>query len=98
MILLIYSIKDRAAQAFGRPMFFQSPGVAMRSFVDEVNRSETPTDPNQMNIHPDDFEMYELGEYDDSDGSIVVHKAPKLMAQAKQVIKTSSSGVKKKVA
>ena len=36
---VVLAVFDSAVQGFGRPMFFQSLGVAIRSFTDEVNRS-----------------------------------------------------------
>jgi hypothetical protein len=82
MIQIIVSVKDRAAGAFGRPFFVPSVGLAIRSFSDEVNRS---ADDNQMNRHPDDFDLYELGTYDDETGIITCHVSPVELAQAKQV-------------
>jgi len=74
---------DSAAVAFGRPMFLPSVGVAMRSFSDEVNRVH---DDNNMNKHPGDFMLYELGLYDDSDGSFTLLDKPKLLARAIDVV------------
>jgi hypothetical protein len=82
MIQIIVSVKDRAAGAFGRPFFVPSVGIAIRSFADEVNRQ---ADDNQMNKHPDDFDLYDLGTYDDETGIITCHPAPVELAQAKQV-------------
>lgn len=72
----IVSVKDLAAQAFGRPVFVQSAGVAVRSFSDEVNR-DVPD--NQMFSHPVDFELYELGEFDDATGSLLSSGPPALL-------------------
>lgn len=86
MKLMLFAIKDLAAQAFGRPMFLPHAGVAVRSFTDEVNRpSQDSSLQNDLFAHPDDFELYELGEFDDSDGSFALHKVPKLLLQGKQV-------------
>lgn len=66
MILLIFSVRDRATDSFGTPMFLMSRGQAVRSFTDEVNRAAAD---NQLYQHPDDFDLYYLGEYVTSDGS-----------------------------
>lgn len=81
MIQGIYAIKDRAADAFGRPFFCATDGVAIRSFMDEVSRKDAD---NQLYQHPDDFDLYRLGAYDDSNGSFDVHE-PKLLTLGKQV-------------
>lgn len=65
MKYVICAIRDRAADAFGRPMFSAALGQAIRSFVDEVNRSDPN---NQLAAHPDDFDLYQLGTFDDSTG------------------------------
>lgn len=70
MKLKIYSIKDLAAQAFGRPMYLQSTGVALRTVTDEVNRSD---DTNNLYRHPADFELYHHGEFDEDTGKFETH-------------------------
>jgi hypothetical protein len=81
MIQIIVSVKDSAAQAFGRPIFVPSTAVAVRSFRDEINRKDSTED---MAKHPEDFELYELGSFDDSNGAIVVIE-PRLVARAKDL-------------
>ena len=82
MKLVLCSVKDRAADAYGRPMFVPSIGVAIRSFSDEINR----TDPdNQLNNHPDDFDLYEFGQFDDNTGAFELYEQPKLLSLGKQV-------------
>lgn len=81
MIQVVVAVKDRAADAFGRPFFVQTQGVAIRSFMDEVNRQ---AEDNQLYQHPDDFDLFELGTYDDSTGMIAMTE-PKLLMLGKQV-------------
>lgn len=72
MKLLICSVRDSKADVFGVPFFMASRGHAIRSFSDEVNREA------QDNIyykHPEDFELFELGEFDD--GLADFHILPK---------------------
>lgn len=61
----VFAVRDRAADVFGQPHFATSIGSAIRSFSDEVNRS---ADNNIFNKHPDDFDLYHLGSYDDNTG------------------------------
>ncbi|WNK12573.1 MAG: nonstructural protein [Microvirus sp.] len=82
MKLILASVKDRAAEAYGRPMFVPSSGVAIRSFSDEINRDNAD---NQLFNHPDDFDLYEFGEFDDSTGLFHLHEQPKLLSLGKQV-------------
>lgn len=62
----IVAVRDRAADVFAQPFFVASIGVAIRSFTDEVNRKD---ENNGFYKHPEDFDLYLMGEYDDSDGS-----------------------------
>jgi hypothetical protein len=82
MINIICSVKDRAADAFGRPLFVPSVGLAIRSFSDEVNRQ---ADDNQMFHHSGDFDLFELGIFDDNTGIIECHSQPKLLTLGKSV-------------
>lgn len=82
MKLTLCTVKDRAADAFGRPMFVRSIGEAIRSFSDEVNRK---ADDNQLYNHSDDFDLFELGEFDDNTGLMSLHDQPKLVSLGKQV-------------
>jgi len=79
---IICTVKDRAADAYGRPMFVPSAGVAIRSFSDEINRNNAE---NQLFNHPDDFDLYELGEFDDNTALFTLHEQPKLLSLGKQV-------------
>jgi len=82
MKLNICAVKDRAADAFGRPMFVPSTGVAIRSFSDELNRSDAD---NQLYNHPDDFDLFEFGVFDDNTGLFDLYDQPKLLSLGKQV-------------
>jgi hypothetical protein len=82
MKLSICSVKDRASDAYGRPMFVPSTGVAIRSFSDEINRTDAD---NQLFNHPDDFDLYEFGEFDDNTGTFELYEQPKLLSLGKQV-------------
>lgn len=65
--LMIVSVFDTAVQADGRPLFVPTKGAAMRSFTDEVNRK---AEDNPMWAHPEDYELYFLGWFDDSSGHL----------------------------
>lgn len=81
MKLIVVAIKDRAADAYMRPFFVPTANMAIRSFMDEVNRDNPE---NQLFYHSDDFDLYELGIFDDSNGHIESHEDPKLIMLGKQ--------------
>lgn len=59
------AVRDSAADVFGQPYATLNVGAAARSFGDEINRGG---ENNTLSSHPEDFDLYELGEYDDSTG------------------------------
>ena len=81
MKMIVCSIKDRAADAFGRPFYVPAVGVAIRSFQDEVNRA---ADDSQIFQHPDDFDLFDLGVFDDASGLFQLHDTPVLLMLGKQ--------------
>lgn len=80
MQLVICAIHDSAAGAYNRPFFLPSAGLAVRSFRDEVNRNAAD---NPMFGHPDDFTLYQLGIFDDADGTFQTPAQPVVLARAK---------------
>jgi hypothetical protein len=81
MQLVIVAVKDRAADAFMRPFFVPTPAIAVRSFMDEVQRDAAD---NQLFHHSDDFDLYEIGIFDDSTGRITSHEDMKVLMLGKQ--------------
>jgi len=80
MLKIVCAVKDRAANCYGQPFFVVSDNVAIRSFMDEVNRKH---DENQLFNHSDDFDLFGLGSYDDVTGIISMYDVPKLLMLGK---------------
>lgn len=68
MKLYMFAVRDRATDQFGTPMFLVASGQAIRSFTDEINRSDAQ---NQLYQHPSDFDLYALGSFDTDTGEFV---------------------------
>lgn len=83
MKMVIVSILDTAAGAYGRPAYVASEGVAVRQFQDEVNRAH---EDNQLYKHPDDFQLFYIGTFDDNTGGFDLLASPKMIARAKDVM------------
>lgn len=80
MRLNIVAIRDRAADAFQQPFYVPALGQAIRAFQDGINKDE------QMMRHPDDFDLYHLGYYDDATGNFTnIEGGPKQIAIGKQL-------------
>lgn len=71
MIHKIFSVYDSKAEAFNYPFSSQSRGSAIRSFCDAASGKD-----EALTKHPEDFTLFELGEYDYSNGSFNLHPTP----------------------
>lgn len=71
----VVAIRDRVAEAFSRPVFVASAGLAVRSFMDEVRNPEA----GDVHKHPGDFDLYQLGVFDDSTGLFECDPVPMLL-------------------
>ena len=81
MIMFICAVYDSATQAFGRPLFVNATAQAVRSFGDEVRRADQS---NDFFKHPDDFSLYCLGRFDDTNGRLESVE-PELLVRGKDV-------------
>lgn len=79
MIRPIMCVRDIVAGVFGQPFFPVSVGAGIRQFQDVVNDSSKD---NQIFHHPKDFDLYEIGLYDDSDGSVAPISPVRMVARA----------------
>lgn len=66
MILNMYSVKDKAVDAYLQPFFAPSLGSAIRSVSDAVNDTQ-----HQFSKHITDYTLWHLGTFDDATGLIV---------------------------
>jgi hypothetical protein len=78
----LYSTYDRASERFGPPFLAPHSGVAIRGFTDAVTNPERNSD---ISNHPDDFDLFHVGDFDSSTGIIVPLDKPVLVVQGKQV-------------
>lgn len=73
----IFSVYDAKAEAFTEPFFAPTRGVAVRSMTQAVN------DPSHVfGRHPEDYTLFELGEFEAQSGSLVAHAAPQSVVVA----------------
>lgn len=76
MKYVVVVVRDSAADVYATPWFTSSAGMAIRSFVDEVNR-ESPD--NMLFRHPEDFTLFSIGTYDDADAAFQAMPVQQLM-------------------
>lgn len=74
MKTIMYSLYDRAVMVYGRPVFAPAWGALARDL------EEVLIDPNSMIAkHPADFDIYELGSFEDSSGDFQMYPRPLLV-------------------
>lgn len=66
MRLYIFAVRDRMADVFGSPFMQASKNMAIRTFSDSVNAVGDTG--GLISKHPDDFDLYQLGTWDDNTG------------------------------
>ena len=81
MIYKLTATKDRAIDAFQPVVTVRAEGEAIRAFQDALNE---PKNGNMYN-HPDDYDLYVLGDFDDQTGIIHPEPAPRKIADGKQL-------------
>lgn len=74
MITNVYSLYDRAVAVYGRPIFSPATGGVLRELKDAVNGGQ-----DNISKHSQDFDLYELGTFDDVLGSFVLYAKPRLI-------------------
>lgn len=91
MILNVYSIYDVKAAAYRFPFFKGSNGEAMRFFGDGVSDPKTA-----LAAHPEDYNLYLHGSFDDISGQLTTLHAPQFLCAAVDFIQQAvqSGGVK----
>lgn len=82
MKLVILSVRDRKADCFGRPFYAPTVASAVRGFADELNRAD-----GELNKHPEDYDLFELGEFHDSNGKFCLLESPAQVAVGDQLVK-----------
>lgn len=68
--LKVFAVLDLKMARFMTPFTTVNAGVAIRMFVDSMSAESV------LVKHPEDFALYELGEFDEETGFLVAHVTP----------------------
>lgn len=77
--LLAYSVYDSKVQAFNRPFFQRSRGEALRGWEEHCNQADSAA-----SKFPHDFALFEIGEFDDTNGKLTTYSTPENLGLAIQ--------------
>lgn len=83
----VVTVMDRAVEGFGVPFFTRSVGEAERMFTDEINRVD---ENNQLNKHPEHFDLFLVGEFDSDSGLLNPLTVPTMVCIGKNVSRVVS--------
>lgn len=86
MVLRIYCIYDTKVESYSQPWFCPTNGAALRSFSDEVRNEKS-----NLAKHPEDYVLFELGEWDDQKGTIKMLDAKKSLGLALEYVENKES-------
>lgn len=64
-LLTVIAVRDTRVEAYMQPNTMRHKGQAIRGFQDEANRADPQ---NMIYQHPEDFELWQLGTFDDETG------------------------------
>lgn len=84
----VFSIRDSKANVFFHPFYQPTREVALRIFDQMANDQDTIVGRN-----PEDFTLYELGEFDAEKGVITMHELPVNLGIAKAAWKPHALNV-----
>lgn len=80
MISKAFTVYDSKIGAYLAPFFMKSRGEALRAWMDIVNDEKSA-----FNKHPEDFTLFEVGEYDDEKGQFKNLLTPHSLGVATEV-------------
>lgn len=86
MLLKVFSVFDNASEAYMQPFFMQTKGQAIRSFQDAVN-----SESHEFSKHAEDYTLFELGDYDDSNAQFNMYEAPRALGNAVEFLQIKTS-------
>jgi len=82
MITKIFSMYDSKVEAYNKPFHQTTKGEALRTFIDAVNDERSP-----MSKHPEDYSLFQIGEFDDQTGKYTSNEKPVHIANAHEFVR-----------
>lgn len=79
---IIVAVKDRAVNAFGTMFHVRTAEEAIRSLLQEANNKQS-----NINAHPEDYDLYNLGTFNDETGQITTNGAPTVIVRAQDLVR-----------
>lgn len=77
MIHRLYTVYDSKAEFYSKPFYARSTGEALRQFQAAANDNQ-----NSIGLYPEDYALFEMGEFDELSGEINLLEAYKSLGRA----------------
>lgn len=84
-VLRLFSLYDCAVNAYLKPFVSDHRGNAIRAFIQLLNDKSNPE--NMIAAHPDQFVLFELGEFDPVSGLITSLHSPSSLGVGTEFLK-----------
>ena len=88
MTSIVVAVRDVKLGEYGQLVTVTNGNVAIRSFGDMVEKGDNP-----FAAHPEDYQLYQLGIYDNVKGRVDNLLVPELLCSASDFIKLKSTTV-----
>lgn len=95
MKLVMSCVWDVKGEVFSQPWFHSTPAAAVRTFNDLVN---SPERGGMMNSHPEDYQLFQMGEWDDNSGKFSTLDIPKHLVSGSSITNERQAIDRSKVA
>lgn len=80
---LMLALYDKKQEQFLLPFFVPTLGVAYRSIQDEISRGG---EGNMLAAHPGDFQIFEIGVFDEDTGHFATGSIPRMVCEVGQLL------------
>lgn len=77
MIHRMYTVYDSKAEFYSKPFYARSNGEALRQFQAAANDPQ-----NNIGLYPEDYALFEMGEFDELSGEINLQDAYRSLGRA----------------
>lgn len=81
-MLKIFALRDVKSDSYGGLLCLPTAGIAMRGLMEILANPESP-----LSKYPDDYSLYELGEFDPSSGMVTALKVPVFVTSVLSLVK-----------
>lgn len=79
MEYVLCAIRDSKSDTYTPPSCFRHSGQAIRAFIDNIKQPQQDQVSQLMSRYPGDYDLYELGKFNDETGQFLSNEKPTLL-------------------